>query len=148
MDLSVLPTILQNKRIVFVTAQVHILLLAKVLFQFLRPTNLISVPTMAGFYGSQRGVLLSKLIIFRCFKICLAKVKILVSCNRICNRKQLFTDPILVHLIQQVRVHRLQQLHGLSVATHGSQVEGVPSVMVPVQQRTSVQQQLHYFGVS
>lgn len=145
MDLSVLPTILQNKRIVFVTAQVHILLLAKVLFSFLRPTNLFSVPTMAGFYGSQRGVLLqSKLIIFRCFKICLANVKKLV----ICNRKQLFTDPILVHLIQQVRVHRLQQLHGLSVATHGSQVEGVPPVMVPVQQRTSVQQQLHYFGVS
>lgn len=54
------------------------------------------------------------------------------------------TYSILVGLIQQMRMHGMQQLNGLRVSTHSCQMQRVSPVMVPVEQCSSIQEKLDY----
>lgn len=60
----------------------------------------------------------------------------------------LLAYPVLIDLIEQMRVHRVQQLNGLGVTGHGGQLQRITSGVIAMQQCATIEQQLHHPSVS
>lgn len=54
------------------------------------------------------------------------------------------TYPVLVDLVQEMRVNGIEEFHGLCVAIHCGEMQGVPAVVVAMQESASIEEELDH----